>query len=49
MLWDLKVLEDKKDLETQALFDLAKKIHADNRVDCSLLREGDGVMIVVKR
>lgn len=40
---------DHRDLDTKALQELVKKIHKDERVDCSFLMEGDGVMLAFKR
>lgn len=52
MLWHRKVLKehvDSEDKETLALQALAKKIQKDERVDCNLLIEGDGLMLAFKR
>jgi caffeoyl-CoA O-methyltransferase len=50
MLWSGQVADPAdKDADTQALRDLAAKIHADGRVDMTLAAVGDGLSIVVKR
>lgn len=50
MLWRGQVADlNDTSPETSALRDLAKRIHADNRVDMTLATVGDGVSFVVKR
>ena len=50
MLWSGSVADPAKaDADTAALRALNAKIHADERVDASLLTLGDGVMLVRKR
>lgn len=50
MLWDGRVADDSAhDPDTDALRALNAKIGGDERVDCSLLPLGDGVMIARKR
>ena len=50
MLWSGRVADAKEtDVDTAALRALNVKIHADERVDTSLLTIGDGVMLVRKR
>jgi caffeoyl-CoA O-methyltransferase len=48
VLWSGKVLEEKKDTDTQILDAFNKKIHADPRVECLLLPLRDGLMIARK-
>ena len=49
VLWSGRVLEEKKDKDTQAIDEFNKKIHADNRVENILLPVRDGLMIVRKK
>lgn len=49
VLWSGKVLEEKKDIDTQILDDFNKKICADTRVECLLLPLRDGLMIARKK
>jgi caffeoyl-CoA O-methyltransferase len=49
-LWSGKVADDSiTDDDTVALRNLNAKIHADERVECSLLPLGDGLMMALKR
>jgi caffeoyl-CoA O-methyltransferase len=48
VLWSGKVLDEKKDTDTQILDAFNKKIHADPRVECLLLPLRDGLMIARK-
>lgn len=48
VLWSGKVLEEEKDLSTQALDDYNKKVSKDRRVSNILLPVRDGLMIVRK-
>jgi predicted O-methyltransferase YrrM len=49
VLWSGKVLDDKKDKDTQAIDDYNKKVHADKRIEHMLLPVRDGLMIVRKK
>ena len=49
VLWSGKVLDDKKDLDTQILDDFNKRIANDERVECLLLPLRDGLMIARKK
>jgi predicted O-methyltransferase YrrM len=50
MIWGGLVYKPEvNDPSTQALRDLAKKVHADERVDVSFLTVGDGTMLAIKR
>lgn len=49
ILWSGKVVEDKKDLDTQIIDNFNKKIHADERVENILLPIRDGLMIARKK
>ncbi len=50
MFWDGAVADpEQDDEETEALRGLARKIHADNRVDISLVPIGDGLMLARRR
>lgn len=52
VLWSGKVLDEKeltKDVETKALDQFNKKIHADNRVENVLMPIRDGLMVVRKK
>lgn len=51
VLWSGKVLDayEKLDMETQALVDYSKKVHADDRVENLLLAIRDGLMICRKK
>ncbi len=50
MLWSGKVADaNVHDADTDAIRALNAKIHADQRVDATLLTLGDGVMLVRKR
>ena len=48
VLWSGKVLDDKKDKDTQAIHDYNEKIHADERVENILLPVRDGLMVARK-
>jgi caffeoyl-CoA O-methyltransferase len=48
ILWSGKVVEEKKDLDTQILDDFNKKVLADSRVECVLLPLRDGLMMARK-
>jgi O-methyltransferase len=50
MIWrGLVYNPDANDSDTQILRDMAKKVHADERVDVSFLTVGDGTMLAIKR
>ncbi|MEQ1643892.1 MAG: methyltransferase, partial [Pyrinomonadaceae bacterium] len=49
VLWSGKVLDDEKDLDTQALHDYNQKILADERVENILLPIRDGLMVSRKK
>ena len=51
MIWNGKVCqsEDKMDSDTLALHRMNQFVHKDERVHCSLLSTGDGVMIAIKK
>ena len=49
VLWSGKVLEEKKDIDTQILDDFNKRVYKDTRVECLLLPLRDGLMIVRKK
>ena len=49
ILWSGKVVEEKKDLDTQIIDQFNKKILADERVECLLLPIRDGLMMARKR
>lgn len=49
VLWSGKVLDDKKDKETQAIDEFNKKVKEDTRVERMLLPVRDGLMIVRKK
>jgi predicted O-methyltransferase YrrM len=49
VFWSGKVLDDKKDEETQALYDYSKMVMADKRVENVLLPIRDGLMIARKK
>ena len=52
VLWSGKVLDDKelaKDVETKALNDFNKKVHADDRVENVLMPIRDGLMVIRKK
>lgn len=46
VLWSGKVLEDQKDVDTQAIHDFNRKINADPRVSNLLLPVRDGLMVM---
>jgi caffeoyl-CoA O-methyltransferase len=48
VLWSGKILDEKKNIDTQILDDFNKKVHADPRVECLLLPLRDGLMIARK-
>ena len=49
ILWSGKVVEDKKDVDTQIIDTFNKKIHADERVENILLPIRDGLMMARKK
>ena len=49
VLWNGKVVEEKKSLDTQILDDFNKKVCADTRVECVLLPLRDGLMMAMKK
>ena len=49
ILWSGKVVEDKKDVDTQIIDTFNKKIHADERVENILLPLRDGLMMARKK
>jgi caffeoyl-CoA O-methyltransferase len=49
VLWSGKILDDKKDKDTQILDDFNKMVCADTRVECLLLPLRDGLMIARKK
>jgi len=49
VLWDGKVVNEKKDTDTKALDEFNKKVQADDRVENVLLPIRDGIMLVRKR
>jgi predicted O-methyltransferase YrrM len=50
VLWDGRVADEaEQDESTQAIRALTKKMHADERIDFSLLPVGDGLSLAVKR
>lgn len=48
VLWSGKVLDEKKDKDTQAIHDYNQKIHNDDRVENILLPVRDGLMVARK-
>jgi len=48
VLWDGKVVEEKKNIDTQALDEFNKKVQADERVENVLLPIRDGIMMIRK-
>ncbi len=49
VLWSGRVLDSKMDIDTKAIDDFNKKIHADKRVEQMLLPLRDGLMIIRKK
>ncbi len=49
ILWSGKVVEEKKNLDTQILDSFNKKVLADTRVECVLLPLRDGLMMAIKK
>ena len=49
VLWNGKVADEKKNLDTQILDDFNKKVCADTRVECVLLPVRDGLMMAMKK
>lgn len=49
VLWSGKVVEEKKDTDTQAIHDFNQKIHNDERIENLLLPVRDGLMLMRKR
>ncbi len=49
ILWSGKVVEDKKNLDTQILDGFNKMVLADTRVECVLLPLRDGLMMAIKK
>ena len=49
ILWSGKVVEDRKDVDTQIIDTFNKKIHADERVENILLPLRDGLMMARKK
>ena len=49
VLWSGKILDEKKDTDTQILDDFNKKIAADPRLECLLIPIRDGLMIARKK
>ena len=49
ILWSGKVVEEKKDIDTQIIDTFNKKIHADDRVENILLPIRDGLMMARKK
>jgi len=50
VLWSEKVLKEEiQDEDTKALRAIVRKVHKDTRVECSFLREGDGLMLAFKK
>ena len=49
ILWSGKVVEEKKNLDTQILDAFNKKVLADERVECVLLPLRDGLMMAMKK
>ncbi len=49
VLWSGKVVEEKKDVDTQVLDGFNKKVLADVRVECILLPLRDGLMMALKK
>ncbi len=49
VLWSGKVVEEKKDLDTQILDSFNEKVLADVRVECVLLPLRDGLMMAMKK
>lgn len=49
VLWDGKVVNEKKDMDTTVLDEFNKKVQADPRVENVLLTIRDGIMLVRKR
>ena len=49
ILWSGKVVEEKKDMDTQILDSFNKKVLADERVECVLLPLRDGLMMAMKK
>ena len=49
ILWSGKVVEEKKDIDTQIIDTFNKKIHADDRVENILLPLRDGLMMARKK
>ncbi|MCB0502495.1 MAG: O-methyltransferase [Bacteroidetes bacterium] len=48
VLWSGKVVEDKKDKDTQALIDFSMKVQNDNRVENVMLSVRDGILLARK-
>jgi len=48
VLWDGKVVEEKKNTDTRILDEFNKKIQADSRVENVLLPIRDGIMMIRK-
>ncbi|MBL7911098.1 MAG: class I SAM-dependent methyltransferase [Bacteroidia bacterium] len=49
VLWSGKVVEEKKDTDTQAIHDFNEKMHNDERIENLLLPVRDGLMLMRKR
>lgn len=49
VLWSGKIIEEKKNLDTQILDSFNKKVLADTRVECVLLPLRDGLMMAIKK
>ncbi len=49
VLWSGKILDEKKDKDTQALYEFNKKVHNDNRAESVILSMRDGVFLIRKK
>ena len=49
VLWSGKILDEKKDKDTQALYDFNEKVHNDDRVESVILSLRDGVFMIRKK
>lgn len=49
VLWSGKVLDNKKDKDTQAIDAFNKKVYSDSRVETTLLPVRDGLMLIWKK
>lgn len=49
IFWDGKVLDEDKDRQTQAIYNVTKRIKEDERVDATIVPIGDGVCLVRRK